>query len=819
MSTQQEKILSYIRKQTEQLLKDDKIENNGVEASDITYTLGIDRANVSRYLNALWKNGSLIKVSGRPVFYLDYQTISNAYPDVFVPSFVPANYSIKDYFKRDSEYVSPFDNNLDLNKMLGADGSLAQIIAKAKAAVSYPPYGLNTLISGNSGTEKSTLAESMIVYAIESNIKNKNCPYFDIDCRRANVNISQFEERLFGYVDNDKDRQEKGLFEKCAGGFLIMENIDFLPQSTLELISSVLNKGYFTKVNSSKQIPLKCMLILLGSTAFDDPKLKPISHYTAINIHLPDLENRGTYEKLEAIMDCFAVEARNIKAPIRVSKDVIVCLCLKEYKENLTQLENNIKDVCAHAYLNTINNHSGLVDVSLGDLPADIYELTQNDASKKSNFAASRLLSIIDSDYLFFDKNGNSSEYNYYKQYPSQAANEIVTLLEQSETFDNLEDIEDSINKQIELVNNCNAIQLKEIRNKINPDVYNAFSQVLLSNSKYSSVKDKEALFYAALIRISNTFETDLSQNDIKKPLSKDRYPEEYSDAKTMYAEIEKIKMYNISNREIDYLAVYLNVIEEYLNNSKVSFLVISHGENIATEMVEFIKTNIDKDASIDAIDFNDDMQINDCLELACIKAKQLNKGAGVLAIVDKEPFTTISDYISAHTGISSKTVYPLTLNGLIQIVEKNTNRQNGLNELYIGSDMHTYYVKDSKNEFIQNLIEKLIYKNCTFIDAYKATDTLVQCLNYTLNKLNITYSNEIATKYLCHCVNMLERVIKNEAWDKKELNRFNASNHQLMQAVSQGLQLANNMYGITIPQTELVYVAQIFVPYIKEGE
>ena len=84
MSTQQEKILSYIRKQTEQLLKDDKIENNGVEASDITYTLGIDRANVSRYLNALWKNGSLIKVSGRPVFYLDYQTISNAYPDVFV---------------------------------------------------------------------------------------------------------------------------------------------------------------------------------------------------------------------------------------------------------------------------------------------------------------------------------------------------------------------------------------------------------------------------------------------------------------------------------------------------------------------------------------------------------------------------------------------------------------------------------------------------------------------------------------------------------------------------------------------------------------
>ena len=38
----------------------------------------------------------------------------------------------------------------------------------------------------------------------------------------------------------------------------------------------------------------------------------------------------------------------------------------------------------------------------------------------------------------------------------------------------------------------------------------------------------------------------------------------------------------------------------------------------------------------------------------------------------------------------------------------------------------------------------------------------LATCLQNTLQELEIDYSDVLAIKYLCHCSNMLERVIRN---------------------------------------------------------
>ena len=251
MINRREKIREYIRNKTIQLIKDEKINDNGIEAEDISYDLKIDRANVSRELNSLWKNGELIKIAGRPVFYLDSKVISNTFPESYIPTFIPKEEHLSDYINSANTYQSPYDNHLDLSNMIGSDGSLVEVIRKAKAAIAYPPYGLHTLITGNSGTEKSTLADSMVEYAIKSGFKNKRCPYFDIDCRRANANITQFEEKLFGIQDEyNKENSHKGILEMCTKGFLLLQNIDYLPQPTVDLISSLLNKGYFTRMNS-----------------------------------------------------------------------------------------------------------------------------------------------------------------------------------------------------------------------------------------------------------------------------------------------------------------------------------------------------------------------------------------------------------------------------------------------------------------------------------------------------------------------------------------------------------------------------------------
>jgi len=261
--------------------------------------------------------------------------------------------------------------------------------------------------------------------------------------------------------------------------------------------------------------------------------------------------------------------------------------------------------------------------------------------------------------------------------------------------------------------------------------------------------------------------------------------------------------------------ARYIELTLKYTTNSKVSILVIAHGNNIASEMVAYIKKNYGQDYNIDAINYTDDMQLNDCVELACIKAIALNQGSGVLIYSDREPLTTISDQITRQTNVACRTIHPLTLEGLVRLVEKTIYSINDFESLSLFNSESYHFTNSSRNEFIKNLTDRLISKTCNFIDAYKAVNILNDCLNTTLYELSIPYSDDIAVKYFCHCVNMLERVIKNEAWENNRLNHFITANAKLMQTVAKGLQLADNTYGIKIPQTELVYVAELLKQYI----
>ena len=63
----------------------------------------------------------------------------------------------------------------------------------------------------------------------------------------------------------------------------------------------------------------------------------------------------------------------------------------------------------------------------------------------------------------------------------------------------------------------------------------------------------------------------------------------------------------------------------------------------------------------------------------------------------------------------------------------------------------------------------------------------------------------------------MLERVIKNEPWENQNLNKFIRSYPKLMEITEHSLETASNSFGIKIPKNELVFIAEIFLPYINE--
>ena len=170
-------------------------------------------------------------------------------------------------------------------------------------------------------------------------------------------------------------------------------------------------------------------------------------------------------------------------------------------------------------------------------------------------------------------------------------------------------------------------------------------------------------------------------------------------------------------------------------------------------------------------------------------------------------------------TGILTKTINPLSLTLLIDIIKKvkspgidlsSFNNKNTAVSI-------TPLLDDERNKFIENITDRVIAKTLVFLDAKKAVKILSSCLNTELEKLDVTYSDEIAAKYLCHTANMLERVIKNEPWENQNLNKFIRSYPKLMEITEHSLETASNSFGIKIPKNELVFIAEIFLPYINE--
>ena len=115
---------------------EDKIE--GLDAQQLAEITGIDRANVSRKLNELEREGRVIKLPGRPVRYVEREEYEE---------------------RQGEEKTEP-----SFFFMIGQEGSLKKQIEQAKAAILYPPRGLRTLFLGSTGTGKTMLVERIYEY-------------------------------------------------------------------------------------------------------------------------------------------------------------------------------------------------------------------------------------------------------------------------------------------------------------------------------------------------------------------------------------------------------------------------------------------------------------------------------------------------------------------------------------------------------------------------------------------------------------------------------------------------------------------------------
>lgn len=156
-------ILNQVREQTRRIMEGGDTDGKGIDAFTLAIDLKMDRANVSRVLNDLWREGLLIKFQGKPTLFLDRKLVSEYHPGFFIPQTVAKGEVLSHLIQTMEEAPDQvFASSLD--QLIGADTSLKDAIVLAKASVTYPPWGLHTLLHGPIGVGKSKFAHCMYLY-------------------------------------------------------------------------------------------------------------------------------------------------------------------------------------------------------------------------------------------------------------------------------------------------------------------------------------------------------------------------------------------------------------------------------------------------------------------------------------------------------------------------------------------------------------------------------------------------------------------------------------------------------------------------------
>lgn len=351
----------------------------GCRLSEIARRLGILPNNASSDLNELFLAGQLFKIKGRPVYYLSLPKLEE-----LLHTALPVNQAdgLEQFFKLiqpepaapdpSPGYGGPLNaaTSSDMDLLIGVDKSLHQQIRQAKAALLYPPSGLHTLITGQTGTGKSSFARSMYDYAVRSGRLAPGAPFITLNCANYADNPQLLLSQLFGHIRGaftGADKDHAGLVEHANNGILFFDEIHRLSAEGQEKLFLLMDRGIYNRLGETgKEHHAK--VLILGATT-EEPGAAMLGTFLRripVHITLPPLCERSLQERLELVLYFLWQESKTLKKRILADRLLIFSFCYYSCEANVGQLSTDIKLSCANAHYDylTGKNKSVLLQIS-----------------------------------------------------------------------------------------------------------------------------------------------------------------------------------------------------------------------------------------------------------------------------------------------------------------------------------------------------------------------------------------------------------------------------------------------------------------------
>lgn len=650
----------------------------GVSAYEISRSMGIDRTNVSRYLNRLFLENKVKKIDGRPVLYR---------PVKGGQSLVPG--------------IRPSENSLD--KLAAMHQSLQVPVQQAKAAILYPPNGLHTLILGGTGVGKSMFAELMYQFAVESGVIAPNAPFVRFNCADYADNPQLLISQIFGvkkgaYTGADRDRE--GLLKKADGGILLLDEVHRLSPQGQEMLFTFIDKGCFEPLGETEKKVYASVQIIAATT--EEPQsylLNTFIRRIPMIIRLPSLKDRGLNERFYLIETFLLQESNRIGKSIYIDKNSITAFLLYDCPNNIGQLKSDIQLACARAFVNYKFKNEGYILVSQADLPQHVKKGMLNLQSSRNEV-----------DHLLKNK-GDILRYSNKEERPSpdiqlQEGEDFYDIIEKKlqrlkQSGMTEEEINHIVNMDIEshfkkyIGELPEKLRRNEISKIISEDVMELVMEIIRTAQEKLRREYDERIRFGLLLHINSFIERARKGISIYHPkLNSIRveYPDEFLAAMEAAKLMDERLGIHTPLDEIGYLTMFLasNPLESSSEEmDKVGILAVMHGNSTASSMAEVCNTLVGTEHAA-ALDMPLTMSPDTMYAAVKNKVLELDKGRGVLLMVDMGSLVNFGDMISEETGALVKTVSMVSTPLLIDACSK----------AVMGRDI--YYIYDSIKEAYQ---------------------------------------------------------------------------------------------------------------------
>lgn len=555
-------------------------------ATSISNAIGIKRNVVSHFLNILSKDGMVIKINTRPVYFIDKETIEQKY-----------NLQLqKNEFDNIKELLSQESNigeNNSFNKLIGYNTSLKHQIDQCKSAVIYPPSGLPVLLNGQTGTGKSYMARLIYEYAIEKRVISKDAPFNIFNCADYANNPELLSANLFGYAKGTftgADTDKAGIIEKSDGGFLFLDEVHRLTAEGQEKLFILMDKSICTRMGeNSNPRRVNVRLIFATTEKVERTLIGTFLRRIPIIIDIPDLEHRGKAEKLEFIYSFFHREALNINKDIFLSSKVLSILLNHSFKGNIGELKNTIKYMCANTYANQESDGNAL-SVSLNCLPDNIIRsIDLNDVIE--NIIPSEGITISPKQQL-------QDLYHKHDSINDSLTNTYIELFRSFEKFKTGKiKQEDFISKSITLIDNYFDKIVFLNKDKFDNDIRFEMTKNVLSNILDFMSKNYGLKFYGNTTMTlcyylnskfySSSFNfksSEKSKSDFLRFI-KEKFYGEYNCACKLLELIKSSLDVKYTIEDIIIITLYIKMIGNDFKFNKIKAIIVAHGYSTASSI------------------------------------------------------------------------------------------------------------------------------------------------------------------------------------------------------------------------------------------